>query len=325
MPSLSPIKIMPLSRKDHLVKTSTPQSSAPYVKSNGNVFHPLVGAHFSTAKGLHEAVYTAASYGCSALQLFTKNAMTWKERSLTEDEIARFEDARKKTGITHIAAHAAYLINLASPDRKKHAMSTRALKQELVRAGMLNIPYCIFHPGAHMDDGEDAGIQRIADTINLIFDQIPENQTRLLLETTSGQGSSIGHTFEQLARIIDKVAIQDRIGVCLDTCHIFAAGYDIRTEASYYQTIEKFASVLGLNMLHVIHFNDAKKDLDARVDRHEHIGKGFIGLSAFEYFINDPRFYHIPKILETPKGKGKEDWDQRNLDTLKNLFQGCCK
>ena len=307
------------------MNTSTPQSSKKYFKGKGNASQPLVGAHFSISGGLHEAVHAAAAYGCSALQMFTKNAMTWKERTVSEKEIEAFEIAKRETGITCIAAHAAYLINIASPDRKKRAMSTGALKQELIRAGMLNIPYCIFHPGAHMDEGVNAGILRIADTINLIFDQIPGNRSRLLLETTSGQGSSIGHTFEQLARIIDKVILQDRIGVCLDTCHIFAAGYDIRTEAAYHQTIDKFASVLGLNMLHVIHFNDAKRDLDSRVDRHEHIGNGFIGLPAFGYFINDPRFYHIPKILETPKGEGKEDWDQRNLDTLRHLFQGCCE
>jgi deoxyribonuclease-4 len=278
-----------------------------------------IGAHFSIAKGLHEAIYTAKSYGCNALQLFTKNATTWKERTITEKEIVLFEKARKETGIDEIAAHASYLINIASPDRKKHSMSARALKQELIRSSALKIAYCILHPGAHMDDTMDAGIQKIADTLNDIFEQTSGKSTRLLLETTAGQGTIIGHTFEQLARIMEKIENKARVGVCLDTCHIFVAGYDIRTEAAYHQTIDTFASVLGLETLFAIHFNDSKKDLGSRVDRHEHIGKGFIGMPAFECFVNDSRFFHVPKILETPKGGGMKDWDKQNLEVIRGL------
>lgn len=288
--------------------------------SNSKPLELIVGAHFSIAKGLHKALYTAKSYGCNALQLFTKNATAWKERIVTEKEIALFEQARRGTGIDTIAAHTSYLINIASPDPKKHAMSVRALTQELLRSSALKIPYCILHPGAHMNDSMDAGVRKIADSINDIFEQTSGDSTRLLLETTAGQGSSIGHTFEQLASIIEKIKRQDRIGVCLDTCHIFAAGYDIRNEAAYHQTIDTFASVLGLDTLYAIHFNDSKKDLNSHVDRHEHIGQGFIGLPAFEYFLNDSRFFHIPKILETPKGDDKEDWDQHNLKVIRKLY-----
>ena len=280
----------------------------------------VVGAHFSIAKGLHEALYTADSYGCNALQLFTKNATTWKERTVTEKEIALFEKARSETGIETIAAHASYLINIASPDRNKHSRSARALKHELIRSSALRIPYCVLHPGAHMRAGMDNGIQKIADTLNDLFGQTPQKSPRLLLETTAGQGSSIGHTFDQLARIIEKIEDRRRVGVCLDTCHIFAAGYDIRTAAAYHRTIDAFASVLNLDTLHVIHFNDSKKELGARVDRHEHIGKGFIGTIAFECFVNDPRFSTIPKILETPKGVGVIDWDQCNLKAIRDLL-----
>ena len=281
----------------------------------------IVGAHFSIAKGLHESLYTAQSYGCNALQMFTKNATTWKERTLTEKEILLFEKARQETGIDSIATHASYLINIASQDSKKQRMSARALKQELIRATALKIPYCVLHPGAHTDGKMDSGIQKIADTLNDIFAQTSGKSTRLLLETTAGQGTSIGHTFEQLARIIEKIENRNRVGICLDTCHIFAAGYDIRTEAAYLQTIDIFASVLGLETLFAIHFNDSKKDLGSRIDRHEHIGKGFIGLTAFECFVNDSRFFHVPKILETPKGSGKKDWDERNLKVIRGLLR----
>jgi deoxyribonuclease IV len=298
---------------------STPAGRNNPGRGSGESVQRIIGAHFSIAKGLHEALFTAKSYGCNAMQMFTKNATTWKERVVTEKEIELFEQAKRETGIDAIAAHSSYLINIASPDEKKHEMSVHALKQELIRSSALRIPYCILHPGAHMDDGMDAGIQKIADSINDIFEQITGDNTRLLLETTAGMGSSIGHTFEQLARIIEKIKRRNRIGVCLDTCHIFAAGYDIRTEAAYHQTIDTFASVLGLDALYAIHFNDSKKDINSRVDRHEHLGKGFIGLPAFEFFLNDSRFFHIPKILETPKGNEKEDWDERNLEVIRNL------
>jgi deoxyribonuclease-4 len=208
---------------------------------------------------------------------------------------------------------------VASAEKKKRRMSINALKQEMIRSSMLQIPYVILHPGSHMGAGEKEGIRKITEGINEILGTISGLIPRLLLETTAGQGSGLGHTFEQLAEIMAGVKNKERIGVCLDTCHIFAAGYDIRTRDAYERTVETFSTTIGLGRLHVIHLNDAKKGLGCRVDRHEHIGEGLIGLDAFEFIMNDPRFSMVPKIIETPKITGAIDYDQINLDRLRNL------
>lgn len=288
-------------------------------KNPTNATNPILGAHFSIAKGLHDAVYQAKSYGCNALQMFTRNATVWKERTVTPAEQERFEKAKTDTRIHSIAAHTSYLINLASPDPKKHAMSQGALKQELIRCTALKIPFCVLHPGAHMDSGIDNGLLKISESLNRIFSKTGQSTTRLLLETTAGQGSGLGHTFEQLAEIMDRIEQKERIGVCLDTCHIFAAGYDIRTRETYQRTMNHFEAVLGLDRLFLIHVNDSKKDLGSRVDRHAHIGKGALGVDAFKHLLNDERLVHIPKLLETPKTEGGIDWDQRNLDLLRSM------
>jgi deoxyribonuclease-4 len=279
----------------------------------------LLGAHFSIAKGLHKAILEAETYGCNTLQIFTKNANTWKERTLSENQIQDFFQARKNTGIHHIISHTSYLIIIAGPDIKKAKMSCEALKQEILRCGQLELPYLVLHPGSHMGDGETKGINRIADNINEIFAATDGLTTRLLLETTAGQGTSIGHTFDQLAAIIEKVHNKSRIGVCLDTCHIFAAGYDISNKKAYENTINEFNTIVGLKNLFVIHLNDTKKARGTRVDRHEHIGDGFIGLDAFRLIINDTRLEKIPKILETPKLKDGVDADIINLELLRKL------
>jgi deoxyribonuclease IV len=279
----------------------------------------LLGAHFSIAKGLANALYAAKSYHCNTLQIFTKNAMTWKERTPSPEEINLFKQAKEKTGIEKIASHASYLINLAAKDKKKHAMSIRGLRLEFFRSSMLDIHSVVLHPGSHMGLGEKKGTHLVADSINRIFSETPGLKTHLLLETTAGQGSSLGHTFEQLASIIDQVENKDRIGVCLDTSHIFAAGFDIRTTPAYRKTVRRFDSIVGLDRLYLIHLNDSKKELGARVDRHEHIGKGLIGLKAFELFMNDERFRDIPKVIETPKKQGGKDWDKINLERLRSL------
>lgn len=279
----------------------------------------LLGAHFSIAGGLDQALYKAAFYQCSALQMFTKNANTWKERYLTPSDIDRFKKAQSETGLTQIASHTSYLINLATDEKKKHFLSFNALKQELIRSSTLGIPYVVLHPGFSMGSSEASGIQRIADNINAIFTEIPHSNTRLLLETTAGQGSGLGHRFEQIRSMMNRIENKKRIGVCLDTCHIFAAGYDIRTEVSYKKTIEQFDSIIGLANLYFIHLNDAKKDLGTRIDRHEHIGLGLIGPDAFKYFMNDKLFIHIPKVIETPKFKGGKDMDTINLERLRGL------
>lgn len=281
----------------------------------------LLGAHFSIAKGLESALYTAREYGCNALQLFTKNAITWKERDLTREEIDRFGLAREETGITEIASHTSYLINLAAVEKKKHAMSKRALENELNRSSALGIPYVVLHPGAHMGSGDKEAINRIAETVNEIFTSAPGITTRLLLETTAGQGASVGCHFEHLRDILDRIEKKDRMGVCLDTCHILAAGYDIRTPESYRETMTAFDTIIGFNLLRLIHLNDSKKGLGSKVDRHEIIGRGMIGIDAFGFIMNDQRFANIPKIIETPKGKDGTDWDRINLETLRKLVE----
>jgi deoxyribonuclease-4 len=279
----------------------------------------LLGAHFSIAGGLHKAVLTAFEYGCSVLQIFTKNANTWKERTLRHQEIERFHEAREVAKIQTICSHTSYLINLASPERGQYDRSLKALEDELVRASLLNIPYVIMHPGSHRGAGEDKGLHRIAQGIDTICERLPNITCRLLLETTAGQGSSLGHTFEQLAHISDSVEAKEKIGFCLDTCHAFAAGYDLRGKSAYQGTMQSFDRILGLERLCVLHLNDAKKGLASRVDRHEHIGEGEIGIDAFRFIMNDPRLEAIPKILETPKKKGPIDHDRMNLNRLRSL------
>jgi deoxyribonuclease-4 len=282
--------------------------------------YPILGAHFSIAKGLHHALYEAKTYGCTALQIFTKNASTWKERTLTPEEIDRFHQARKETGVTEIVSHTAYLINLATSEREKHVLSCNALANEMIRSSKLDIPFTVLHPGAHMGRGEEKGIEKIAAGVNEIFEKTPAIKSRLLFETTAGQGSGIGYAFEQLAAILDKIENQHRCGICLDTSHIFAAGYDIRTKASYLKTMAAFDAIIGIKNLFVIHLNDSKKGLGSRVDRHEHIGEGNIGMAMFKLLMNDQRFKDIPKIIETPKHKDGFDADKMNLRRLRTLI-----
>ncbi|MDF1591943.1 MAG: deoxyribonuclease IV [Desulfobacterales bacterium] len=291
-------------------------------KSKPAAAPPLLGAHFSIAKGLHNALLEAAAYDCNALQLFTKNASTWKERTLSGDEIKQFEAARATTGIHCIASHASYLINLAGPDKKKQEMSVGALSGELIRSSQLRIPYVVLHPGSHMGAGEQAGIARVADGVNRIFSDTSGIAARLLFETTAGQGASVGHRFEQLAQLLHKVENKKGIGICLDTSHIFAAGYDLRTQRMYRQTMAVFDAVVGRRHLYVIHLNDSKKGLGSKIDRHEHIGRGEIGMPAFGFVMNDAALADVPKIIETPKAAQGKDWDAANLKCLRGLVKG---
>ena len=277
----------------------------------------ILGAHFSISGGLHEALREAKRYGCSALQIFTKTSRSWKERTVSDEEVELFDKTRKNAGIKIVASHTSYLINLAAPDSEKHSLSCKALEQELIRSSALNIDFVVLHPGSLMGDGEKKGIDRISKSINSIFRRIPETGTRLLLETTAGQGTGLGHTFEQLHEMIEKIDLKDKTGVCIDTSHIFAAGYDIRDEFSYNRTIDEFDKITGFDKLFLIHLNDSKKGLGSRVDRHEHIGKGEIGIDAFRLIMNDKRLAGIPKIIETPKSGGGKDWDRINLRKLK--------
>jgi deoxyribonuclease-4 len=198
-------------------------------------------------------------------------------------------------------------------------MSYSALKQELIRSSALKIPYCVLHPGAHMGSGINAGLLKLSESLNRILSETADTTSRLLLETTAGQGSGLGHKFEQLSEIMTRIDLKERVGICLDTCHIFAAGYDLRTPETYRQTMNHFDAVLGLDQLFAIHVNDSKKDLGSRVDRHTHIGKGALGVNAFEHLLNDERLLHIPKLLETAHTEGDMDWTTRNLDLMRSL------
>jgi len=281
----------------------------------------LLGAHFSIAGGLHKAIQTASGYGCNVLQVFTKNANTWTEPRLTQAEIGRFLAETANQGIDSVSSHGAYLINLASPDKNKRQRSITALTNELFRSAQLGIDNVIIHPGAHMGSGEKAGTERVASAIRSIMEALPDSPCKLLLETTAGQGTNLGHTFEQLAAIWAMTGHDERVGFCLDTCHVFAAGYDLRTKKTYEQTIRAFDKAIGLKRLFIVHLNDAKKALGSRIDRHEHIGAGTIGTQAFRLIMNDARLRAIPKILETPKKKDGVDYDQRNLQQLRSLVR----
>ncbi len=280
-----------------------------------------LGAHLSISKGLHKAVYAARELGCNSLQIFTKNAMAWKEKILTNTEINLFNQAKKNTGIRTILSHTSYLINLASDKPEIRRQSQEALKLELLRSASLAIPYVVMHPGAHMGQGEEAGIKLISESVNDILLETGPLNTRLLFETTAGQGTGLGYTFEQLSVIIKKIDQKRRVGICLDTCHIFAAGYDIRTEDTYKQTIDCFDSIVGIENLFAFHLNDSKKGLASRVDRHEHIGMGTIGRIGFECLMNDIRFRDIPMIIETPKRNKGGRFDQFNLEKLRSLVK----
>lgn len=262
----------------------------------------------------------AGAVGAKSIQIFTKNNNQWKGKPLEREDMARLGENSKKLGVQVFASHDCYLINLASPDREILKKSREAFLDEIDRADALGIPCLVFHPGAHTGAGEKEGIKRIAESLDWALQKRPDRRTTLTLETTAGQGSSIGHRFEQLARIMEAVEKPERLGVCLDTCHVFAAGYEINTETGYSKTFKEFDSIIGLDRLKMFHLNDSKRELGSRVDRHEHIGKGHIGLAGFRLLVNDRRFFKTPMILETPKGP-EELEDIVNLRTLARLIK----
>ena len=279
----------------------------------------LLGAHMSIGGGVHTAIERACSIQCTAMQMFVKNNMQWFARSLTREQIRAFIGHQKRGELLSIFAHANYLINLAATNPQFHANSLRSLSEELIRADQLELPFLVLHPGAHLGAGEEAGLNRIVASIDSVFAGIPKVKTRIALETTAGQGSCLGHTFEQIAYIIGNVREPERLCVCLDTAHVFAAGYDISSEAGIRKTFRDFDRIIGFNRLAAVHLNDSKTARGSRVDRHQHIGKGRIGLDAFRFIMRDRRFRKIPKVLETPKEKNLAE-DVRNMKTLRALL-----
>ena len=269
--------------------------------------------------GVENAPLRGKKAGCQVIQIFTKNNNRWNSRQLTDKDIENFKKNSFDTGVIPSASHTAYLINLASPNTEIYKKSLEAFYDEMERAERLGLPYLIFHPGAHLGSGEDAGLKKIADSINVLLKKADGFKLMLLLETTAGQGSHLGYKFEHLSEIIETVDEKEKIGVCLDTCHIFAAGYDISNEYGYKKTFEDFNKIIGIDRLKAFHINDSKKGLGSRVDRHEHIGKGKLGLTAFRLLLNDTRFKNVPMILETPKGKTMME-DKKNLSVLRGLI-----
>ncbi len=278
----------------------------------------LIGSHMSIAGGVHTAFARAEEVGCRCLQLFVKSSNQWKAKPLSDEDIAQFQAEQKRTGIGPSVAHSSYLINVGSPDPELYEKSREALMIEYKRCVQLGVDSLVFHPGAHMGTGVQAGIERIASAMDWVLGKIPDGRTWLLLETTAGMGSHIGSTFDELKQILDRLDHADRAGVCFDTCHVYAAGYDIRTEAGYRETMGKFDNILGRSCLKAMHFNDSKFDLGTHKDRHEQLGKGFIGKDAFGFFMRDPKLATIPKILETPKDEDGK-YDRANLALLRKL------
>ncbi len=284
---------------------------------------PLLGAHMSIAGGLNKALVRGKKTGCHVIQVFTRNRSRWKSEKLSTKEIELFLRACEETYIHPVAAHNSYLINLASPRADVFEKSFHALVDELERAELLKIPYLVIHPGAHLGDGEKRGLRRIAGAIDRVQARTEDYSVKILLETTAGQGTNLGYRFEHLKEIFEQTESQQRLGVCFDTCHAFAAGYDFRTEKTYGQLLREFDRIIGLDHLMLFHINDSKKELGSRVDRHEHPGKGLIGLGAFSLFLNDPMFADLPFLIETPKGRDENgvDWDIVNLSLLKSLMK----
>ena len=283
---------------------------------------PILGAHMSIAGGYDQAVRRATACGCHCLQLFTHNSNQWKIKEPLPPDIQRFRRVLAETPISHCLAHGSYLINLASPNTTLWQRSVEAMVGEIRLAKMLNILAVVVHPGSHMNASPEDGLRRIIQALDEVYALASPKETRCLLETTAGQGTSLGWRFEHLAAILEGVSHPDWLGVCLDSCHVFAAGYLLETSKQYQATMRQFDQIVGLAQLRAIHLNDSRRPGGSRIDRHDHIGRGQMGLAPFEHMVNDPRFQEIPMFLETPKGKeGDRDLDQINLDTLQSLIR----
>lgn len=264
---------------------------------------PRIGAHLSVAGGLHLAFDEAVRLGFDCIQIFVKNQRQWKAAPLTDEQVRLFREARKRTGVGPITAHASYLINLAAPDPVNLARSIDAMTDELTRCEALGVELLVVHPGAHLGEGMDVGIARIAQSLDEIHARTPGFKTRIGLEDTAGQGSTIGCELSELGRIVDGVKSPERLAVCLDTCHLFAAGYDLRDAADYGRMIAEADRAFGLDRVRCIHTNDSVMDAGSRRDRHEHIGLGKLGRRGFELILRDSRLAHAPRILETEHGE----------------------
>lgn len=280
---------------------------------------PLLGAHMSIAGGVDKSLLLGKTVDCDAIQIFTKSSRQWAAKPYTKEEIELFDLNRKATGIVTVIAHDSYLLNLGSPDSSLRGRSIAAFIDELERCEVLGVSNLVAHPGAHVGAGENEGIKIIVRSLDEVHKACPGYNAKVTLEITAGQGSNVGYRFEQIGNIIDATRESDRLRVCFDTEHAFAAGYDIRTEEGYERTFEEFDREIGIDRLAAFHLNDSKREFNSRVDRHEHIGKGHIGVEAFRLLVNDKRFWGLPMCLETPKGPDLAE-DRDNLTLLRSLI-----
>ena len=286
----------------------------------GNPAIPHLGTHLSIAGGPANAVAQAVALGCGAVQLFTKAPAQWSARPLEADAVAAFRDAFRRSGLAVALAHDSYLINLASPDDAQRRRSLDAFVDEMERAEALGLHYLVMHPGAHLDGTEEAGLARVAAALDEAHARLPQARLRVLVENTAGQGTCLGHRFEHLARILELVAAPDRLGVCFDTCHAFAAGYALSPHEEYLATMRELDALVGLGRVRAFHVNDSRKGRGSRVDRHAHIGEGEMGREPFRSLVNDVRFEDRAMILETPKEDGdRGGMDAVNLGILRGL------
>ena len=286
-------------------------------KSFGNTEErDCLGSHLSVSGGPWKAVEEAIDLEIRALQIFTKNASRWIQKPIDPKHVEKFRAAVEEWGAHPLLSHDSYLINLASPKDELFQKSIDAFTDELERAELLGLDFLVMHPGAHVGSGVEAGIERIAAGMRESFDRVPHVKTRVLLENTAGGGSTMGRSFEELRDLLAAIDTPERTGTCIDTCHMFAAGYELRTEEGYQETMKQLDKVLGARRVFALHLNDSKGDLGSHLDRHMHIGDGLIGKKGFQFVMQDDRFAGIPKILETPK---VEDMDQQNLALLKKL------
>jgi len=300
----------------HLGVASQMGMTKPSVSSSAE---PLLGAHMSTKGGMSAALERGESIGCTAIQVFVKGNTRWQFPPLKPDDVARFRDGLQRGQIRSVIAHAIYLVNLCSDKPEFVVKSIDDLVDELSRCEQLGIPGLVMHPGAHCGAGCDAGIEAVAKGLNTVFERTADLKAQVLLETTAGQGSCLGHQFSDIAEIIHRVERKDRLGVCLDTCHVFAAGFDIRTREGYESMWRDFDTVIGREWLSAIHLNDSKNPLGSRKDRHDHIGKGQMGIEPFRFLMNDGSLRDIPMVLETEKDDEMTE-DKENLATLRGLI-----
>lgn len=278
----------------------------------------LLGAHVSISGGIENAPLRGDELSCDTIQIFSKQQLRWKAKPLSEKEVAQYKENLEKSAIKSVVVHDSYLINLGSPEREKLKKSRDAFLEEIVRAEYLHALGLVLHPGSHTNKiSENDCVKLIAESITIMIDQTKGFKLKLLIENTAGQGFTLGHTFEHLAKIIEFVPDKNRVGICFDTCHAFAAGYDMRTEKAYTETFRKFHDSIGLDKIAVFHINDSKKGLGTGIDRHENLGYGCIGKDSFRFLVNDIRFKNVPMVLETPGGK---EWFKANLKLLRSMI-----